>query len=119
MRKHLVHLINAGMLIVIFIGFPAITGRNLGSLRISSHSLLHQLTVGGLWAGMGVNLVLAWVVVRTRKERRLCLAWAILLGLFLVVLMGQAAGWIYFGWLKEWLLWGRRLLGTIEGAPVG
>jgi cell division protein FtsW (lipid II flippase) len=119
MGKHLVHLINAGMLIVLFIGFPAITGRNLGSWRISSHSLLHQLTAGGLWLGIGVNIVLAWAVFRTRKERRLCLAWAILLGLLLFVLMGQAAGWIHFGWLRDWLFWGRGLLGRIEVAPVG
>jgi hypothetical protein len=24
--------------------------------------------------------------------------------------MGQAAGWLHFRWLKEWLLWGRGLL---------
>ena len=119
MRKHLVHLINAAMLIVIFIGFPAITGRNLGSWRISSHSVLHQLTVGGLGVGIGVNFVLAWAIVRTRKERRLWLAWTLLLGLFLCVLMGQAAGWIHFDWLREWLLWGRGLLGTIEAALGG
>jgi hypothetical protein len=111
MRRHWVHLINAVMLIVIFIGFPAITGRNLGSLRISSHSILHQLTVGGLCAAMAVNAILAWAIVRTRKERRLCLAWGTLLGLFLFVLLAQAAGWIHFVWLKEWLLWGRGLLG--------
>jgi hypothetical protein len=32
------------------------------------------------------------------------------MGLFLLVVMGQAAGWLHFSWLKEWLLWGRGLL---------
>jgi hypothetical protein len=110
MRRHVIHLINAGLLIVVFIGFPAITGRNLGSLRLSDHGILYQLTVGGLVVGIVLNGVLAWIAVRKRKERWLCVGWSLLLGLFLFVVMGQAAGWLHFRWLKEWLLWGRGLL---------
>jgi predicted Abi (CAAX) family protease len=109
MRRQLVHWINAGLLIVVFIGFPAITGRNLGSLRLSDHGILYQLTVGGLAAGIVLNGILAWVAVRKRKDRWLCFGWSVLLGVFLFVVMGQAAGLLHFRWLKEWLLWGRRL----------
>lgn len=110
MRRHLVHLINAGLLIVVFIGFPAITGRNLGSLRLSDHRVLYQLTVSGLILGIVLNGIFAWIAVRTRKERWICVSWGLLLGLFLFVVMGQAAGWLHFRWLKEWLLWGRGFL---------
>jgi hypothetical protein len=109
MRRPLIHLINAGVLILVFIMFPAITGRNLGSLRLSDHSVLYQLTVGGLCLGIALNAVLAWATVRTRKDRALCLGWAGLLGLFLFLVLGQAAGWLHFRWLKEWLLWARGL----------
>jgi uncharacterized membrane protein YfcA len=110
MRRNLIHLINAGLLIMVFIVFPAISGRNLGSLRISDHSVLFQLTVGGLCLAIALNVVLAWTAVRTRKERALCFGWAGLFGLLLGVVFGQASGWLHFGWLKEWLLRARGLL---------
>jgi hypothetical protein len=110
MRRILVHLVNAGLLVVVFIGFPAITGRNLGSLRLSYHGILYQLTVGGLIAGVALNAILAWIAVRKRKERWMCVSWGLLMGVFLFVVIGQAAGWLHFRWLKEWLLWSQGLL---------
>ena len=109
MRRPLIHLINAGVLILVFVIFPAITGRNLGSLRLSDYSILFQLTVGGLCLGIALNAVLAWAAVRARKDRALCLGWAGLFGLCLGVVWGQAMGWLDFLWLKSVLLWIRGL----------
>jgi hypothetical protein len=105
MRRSLIQLINVGVLILVFIMVPAITGRNLGSLRLSDHSILFQLTVGGLCVGIALNALLAWAAVRTRKDRALCLGWAGLFGLCLFLVLGQAAGWLHFRWLKDWLVW--------------
>jgi hypothetical protein len=109
MRRPLIHLVNAGILILVFIMFPAITRRNLGSLRLSDHSVLYQLTVAGLCAGILFNTALAWTVARTRKDRALCWGWAGLLGSFLLLVVAHAMGWLHFRWLKEWLLWANRL----------
>jgi hypothetical protein len=109
MRRPLIQMINVGVLILVFIMFPAITGRNLGSLRLSDHSILFQLTVGGLCVGILFNAVLSWTVAGSRKDRALCWGWAGLLGVFLFLVVGHAAGWLHFRWLKEWLLWARGL----------
>jgi hypothetical protein len=66
--------------------------------------------VGGICLAIALNVVLAWTVVRTRKERALCFGWAGLFGLLLGVVLGHAAGWMHFGWLKQWLLRAHSLL---------
>lgn len=105
MRRHFVHLVNTTLLIIVFIMLPSITGRNLGSLRLSDHSVLHQLTVGALCLAIALNLAMARWTVRTRKERGICLGWTALFALFLIVSWGHAAGWLHFHWLKRSLLW--------------
>jgi hypothetical protein len=102
-----VHVINASLLILVFIGFPAITGWSLGSLRFSDQSIQQQLTVTGLAVGVGLNVLFLWFLARGRSERRACASWALLLGLLLFVVWGHASGWLHFEWLKRLLLWGR------------
>ena len=108
MRRSLIQLINVGVLILVFIMFPAITGRNLGSLRLSDHSVLFQLTVGGLCVGIALQRGVGVDGRLARgKDRALCWGWAGLFGLCLFLVVGQAAGWLHFRWLKDWLVWAR------------
>jgi CDP-diglyceride synthetase len=102
-----VHVINAGLMILIFIGFPAITGWSFGSLRFSDQSIQEQLTVTGLAIGVGLNVLFSWFLARGRSERRACVGWALLFGVLLLVVLGHVGGWLHFDWLKRLLLWGR------------
>jgi len=97
--------INAFVLIVIFIGVPAITSARFGRLQLSSAPKAHRLTLWGLALAAIANAVVAVCPGKGRKERAVCLWW---MGLFVALLAVKYLyfnGYIHFDWLKRALLW--------------
>ena len=105
MLRALIQGINAFLLVVIFIGIPAITSARFGRLQLSSAPKAHRLTLWGLALAAAGNVIAAACVPKGRKERVCCLCWA---GAFLALLALEYLyfnGHVNFNWLKRALLW--------------
>jgi hypothetical protein len=105
MQRLLIHCLNGFLLVVIFIGIPAITTARLGSLQLSSGPKAQRLTLWALALSAAANAVAALTVLKGSKERASCWRWA---GAFLALLAVEylhGNGYFNFDWLKKALLW--------------
>lgn len=99
------HLLNGAALVILLIGLPMVCSKQLGGLRLSSVSLLQQLTVAGFLLVIGLNLAAYFFVVRRPPTRRLVLRWTVSLGALLVVEWLIIQGYLHFDWLRNGLIW--------------
>ena len=101
-RVSAIHAVNAALLAVLLIGIPAVTGIDLGSLRLSSDHWLERLTIAGLIVGMTAN-GLTGFLVRQRRRRAVCWGWTFLYAALLIVAVLSREGYIHFDWLRDFL----------------
>src|SRR5436190_9612640 len=101
----LIHCINASLLILIFIGIPAITSARFGNLQLSSAPKAHRLTLWGLALAAAANAIAAVSVAKGRKERVVCGWWVAGFLALLAVEYLHFNGYFNFNWLKQALLW--------------
>jgi len=114
-----IHALNAGLIVVLMIGVPAVTGIELGSLRISSNRWLQRLLLAGLGLGVGLNLAMGWWC-RPRRQRAAYRGWTLLHAAMLTVAMLTYSGRIHFDWLRDFLNQARRVrvISTTETTPL-
>jgi hypothetical protein len=110
-RLPAIHGLNIGLIAILLVGVPAVTGISLGALRVSSDHWLGRLVMGGLALGVVVNGMVV-IASRNRKERSVCLGWMLLHAAVLGVAWLAHLGWIEFGWLRDLL---RRMAGWRQG----
>jgi hypothetical protein len=97
-----IHVLNTALIAILMIGVPAVTGIDLGSLRLSSDTWLERLVVGGLALGVTGN-AFAGGLLKRRRQRRACWAWMLVHAAVLLVAILAQQGWIHFDWLREFL----------------
>ena len=102
-----IRLVNLGFLIVILLGIPAITGRNIGWLRLSNSTIAQNLTLGGLALAGVANGIGMLVLRRDAKKKKLHGQWLILFLVLFSVEYLLIHRQINFNWLKEFLLWAK------------
>lgn len=107
MQQIFIRLANLSWLVLVLIGVPAITGRNLGWLRLSDSPLMHRLIMWGLALGMFGNVCGAIYLARGPKPKKLCWQWFTAFALILTVEYLFVRHYINFNWLKEFLLWAK------------
>jgi len=109
MRRFVIQLINFSLLFIILVGVPAIAHAHIGSWEISSAPAARQLIFWGLGLSAGLNAIGA--LQFSKKERRLCLEWAIVFGALWLAYFGFTHGWFDFEWLKRALRWLQKQIG--------
>jgi hypothetical protein len=105
MQRFLIQCVNCVLLAIVFLGIPAVTGEQFWKWRISSVPLAHQLMLWGLTLAATGNAMAALMLIKSRKERKLCWEWT---GVFIGLLLVQYAyirGYFNFNWFKNTLLW--------------
>jgi hypothetical protein len=105
MQRFLIQCANCALLAVVFLGIPVTAGKQIWGWQISSVPLAHELMSWGLALAAAANVMAAWSLIKSRKDRKLCREWA---GVFTGLLLLQytyAHGYFNFNWLKDMLLW--------------
>ena len=105
MQRWFIKGVNIGFLGLVFIGLPAATRAQWGGLQISPAALPQQLILWSLALATAGNAVAAAILVKNRKDRRLCWEWAALFGGLAFGEYAFQRGWIHFMWLKQTLRW--------------
>jgi hypothetical protein len=105
MQRFLIQCVNGVLLAIIFLGIPAVTGVQLGRWQISLASQARCLMLWGLALAVAGNVTAAWLLIKGRKERKLCWEWAAVFGALLGVEFAFVQGRLNFNWLKQILLW--------------
>jgi hypothetical protein len=105
MQRFLIKCVNCAVLIIIVIGFPAVTRARVGSLQITSGPTLQLLLFWGLSLALAANVFAALFLIKSRKERVLCWEWAAVFGVLLFAYSAFVLGYFNFNWLKKSLLW--------------
>lgn len=103
MQRFVIHLINGGLLVLILIGIPAITGRNFAWWRLSHTPTSQMLTLWGLGLAGAANFLGAVFLARGAKARILCWCW---LAAFAAIVLVESLYFnrhINFDWLKQFL----------------
>ena len=93
---------NTALIAILMIGVPAVTGIDLGSLRLSSDTWLERLVIGGLALGVTGNAI-GGRFLKRRRQQRACWAWMWVHAAVLLVAILAQQGWIHFDWLREFL----------------
>ena len=96
---------NCALLVVLFIGIPAVTRTRFGNLHISSVSDARLLTYWGLGIAAAGNFLVATVFAFGRKAKILCFEWAAVFGAVLLANYAFIHGYFNFDWLRESLQW--------------
>ena len=110
MRRFLIQGINCGLVIIILIGVPAVTGTQMGTLQVSSTRTARMLILWGLSLAAAGNAATALGWAKDRMDRTLCWKWAVAFGVLLGVEYACFQGHLNFNWLKQTLLWLQKLL---------
>lgn len=104
MKSLLIQFLNSICLVIIFIGFPAISSLRLGSLQISSRPIWHMLALWGVIIALTLNAGVYWKGARSKKEKHICLRWIFGYTLLGITFFAYSEKWIEFKWLKNILL---------------
>ena len=105
MPQFCIKCINCGLLVIILIGIPAITGARFGHLEISSARTAQALKLWGLSLALVGNSVAALSMGKARKEQALCCEWALVFASLFGIEYALSHGHLNFNWLKQSLLW--------------
>jgi hypothetical protein len=105
MQRLFIQGLNGALLVLIFIGLPTATRVEWGNWHISEGEQSQRLMFWGLALATVGNTVVALGLVKSRKERKLCGAWAAGFAALLLVQFAFNRGYIHFEWLKQSLLW--------------
>ena len=104
---------NLFLLVIILVGIPAITGKNIGWLRLSNAVTAQTLTLWGLGLAALINGIGAFFFRRKRPVKIICWRWVAIFLVLLAVEILLIRHVISFDWLKDLLVWGKR------NAPAG
>lgn len=105
MPRLFIQCVNAALLVIIFIGVPAITRAQFGNVQIGSAPKLRLLLFWGLALALLGNVISAWFVFKKKPQRKLCWEWAAVFGGLLLAYCAYAFGYLHFDWLRKSLLW--------------
>ncbi len=105
MQKFFVIAANGVMLALLLIGVPAVAGRRLGNWEVLSVPASRLLTFWGLALAAAGNGVAALILVKGRKDRKLCWEWAAVFAALFGVECAFVRGWVNFHWLQRALRW--------------
>lgn len=105
MQRLLVNSVNAALLVVIFIGVPAVTRAQLGNLEISSAPTAQNVMLGGLIFAVVINVLGAILFAPGPKAKISCAKWTCIFAGLLFLEYAFIRGWFNFHWLKQFLLW--------------
>ncbi|MGA2788443.1 MAG: hypothetical protein ABSF60_13035 [Verrucomicrobiota bacterium] len=105
MQRIFIQCLNAGLLVLIFIGLPAATRAQWGYWQISANTQAQWLMFWGLALAAAGNAAAALGLIKSRKERKLCAEWAVVFAALLLVQYAYLRGYFNFNWLKRTLLW--------------
>jgi hypothetical protein len=105
MHRVLIITANCVLLIFLLIGLPAATRDQLGNLQLSSASTGRTLMFCGLGIALAANLFAAQFLIKPRKQKILCWAWAAVFGVLLSAFYGFTRGYFNFSWLRHALQW--------------
>ena len=104
MKAFLVKSVNCALLILIFIGVPAITHVEFRGWQLGSGPKLRLLLFWSLALALGLNVVAASFLMKARKDRIVCWEWAAVFGILLFAYCAFAFGYLNFDWLRNFLL---------------
>lgn len=105
MQRFFIITVNCVVLATAIIAVPEIAGVRFWRWEISSVAAAQSLLLWGLGIAAGGNTVAALVLLKGRKERRLCWLWAAVFSVLLGVEYAAVRGWLNFHWLQQALLW--------------
>jgi hypothetical protein len=105
MQRLLINTINCALLIIIWVGVPAITHAQFWNWQISSSSTAQKLMFGGLVFAIVINVLGAILFIPGPKAKALCAKWVFIFTGLLFAEYAYIQGWINFNWLKDSLRW--------------
>jgi len=105
MQRFFINCVNWAMFIIIFIGIPAVTYRQIGHWQISSKPAAEKLMFWGLAIGITFNVLGATLFPFGLKTKESCAKWALILGGLLLLECAFVQGYLNFDWLKKGLVW--------------
>jgi hypothetical protein len=105
MQRFLIQCANFALLVLLFIGVPAVAHGQMGDWEVAPVSTLRKLIFGGLLIAIMGNGIAAGFLIKSRKERVLCWEWIAVFGGLLAVQVAFIHGYLNFEWLKHALQW--------------
>ncbi len=105
MQRILIQAVNFFLLMVLFVGVPAVAHAQFGDWQITPATTIHHLIFAGLLIAAAGNVLSAWLLIKSKKERILCWEWAVVFGGLLAVQFAFIQGYLNFDWLKQALQW--------------
>ena len=109
MQRVFIQCLNGALLVLIFIGLPAATRAQWGDWHISAGAQTQWLMFWTLALAAAGNAAAALGLAKSRRDRKLCGAWAAGFTALLLVQFACHRGYIHFEWLKQALLWLKEL----------
>ncbi len=104
-QQFLIKGVNCGLLVIILIGIPAVTGARFGHLSVSSATTAQVLMLWGLTLAVVGNSMAALSFSKAQKLQVLCWEWAVIFVSLLGIEIALIHGYVNFNWLKQGLLW--------------
>ncbi len=104
-QQFLIKGVNCGLLVIILIGIPTVTGARFGHLSVSSATTAQVLILWSLTLAVVGNSMAALSFGKAQKLQVLCWEWAVIFGSLLGIEVALIHGYLNFNWLKQGLLW--------------
>jgi len=101
MQRFCITAINCGLLAVVLIAVPAVSGERFWHWQVSSIAATQTLMLWGLGFAVAGNAGGALFLVKGRKERRLCWWWAAVFGALLLAYWAFVKGYYNLNWLQR------------------
>jgi len=105
MQRFLINVVNGMLLVLVLVGVPAATRRDIWKLQISWAPTPQTLALWGLGLAALANIVAATMFIKGRKEQALCAKWTFVFAGFWLLEFALFRGWFNFHWLQRALLW--------------